>query len=631
MPIMNVLKRVLWGFSVVAGLFAPIDSRAAEGSINWQVLNRFRSFDFSRGTENNTRTSADRFRHFSPKAGDGSTASWLSRIIAAGGSPMADDPGAWFEHRNADHPGYTKALVIPPARVAVQFSLGNELSHSLEADATCLWRLDGNTIGQARCREPFDQFDFPFAGGTVEVEWNGQMLATEIVKPVFRIILGLGDSYAAGEGNPDRPTIWSKRRNADTWQMGTRENIDWLVDKPAAWWSNRCNRSFYSYQNFVALRLAAENPHGVLSFVHLACAGAEVTDGLLAPQRLAPGHPENCTAPNDRRDKNSVDPQCDVSESQMRAAVRLLCQDDAVPAEASLVKDIDKALAGVRQNADQRAWIKDLQQCPPGRLQAVDKVLLSIGGNDIGFGGVVAWGLLPLGRSAGIPIFSRLSHLMVGLARRDAHVVCPIAGAPGCLNGKLPASERINELKPRYDALSLALAQLLNVEGDQIVLNRYPNPLRDEKGRLCGDKPFSNTVNAWYSARMLIPISPESWQINLTKWEAEQVETHVIRPLNRKIESEASARRWVSPDIEHVMDGAGWCTGQDVALIPPSEVYSWHPYAPNTRLIRTTNDSALSQWSGHDDREDGISGTFHPNAFGQAAMADAVLHSLGSQ
>ena len=74
--------------------------------------------------------------------------------------------------------------------------------------------------------------------------------------------MGLGDSLASGEGNPDVPA-----------QNG----------KKAQWADLRCDRSNKSFEAQVADRLVKRNPSAPVKFVYLACSGASILKGLLGP------------------------------------------------------------------------------------------------------------------------------------------------------------------------------------------------------------------------------------------------------------------------------------------------------------------------------------------------------------
>lgn len=82
------------------------------------------------------------------------------------------------------------------------------------------------------------------------------------------LVIGLGDSLASGEGNPEGGT-----------------------GAGARWQDLRCDRSLLSYQALTALAIERADPQTSVTFVHLACSGASILDtsgtgrkgGLLAP------------------------------------------------------------------------------------------------------------------------------------------------------------------------------------------------------------------------------------------------------------------------------------------------------------------------------------------------------------
>ena len=60
-------------------------------------------------------------------------------------------------------------------------------------------------------------FDIPYpAGSTVSVEIGGREVATEKVVVKDLLVVGMGDSFASGEGNPDVPVRFSRDRSADS-------------------------------------------------------------------------------------------------------------------------------------------------------------------------------------------------------------------------------------------------------------------------------------------------------------------------------------------------------------------------------------------------------------------------------
>ncbi len=75
------------------------------------------------------------------------------------------------------------------------------------------------------------------------------------------LIVGLGDSNASGEGNPDNPGL----------------SVGWV--------DPRCDRSHWSYQAQTAAVLEHASDDASVTFVHLACSGASIESGLLGSYR----------------------------------------------------------------------------------------------------------------------------------------------------------------------------------------------------------------------------------------------------------------------------------------------------------------------------------------------------------
>jgi hypothetical protein len=78
------------------------------------------------------------------------------------------------------------------------------------------------------------------------------------------LIVSIGDSVASGEGNPDIPSEDGEK---------------------ARWQSRRCHRSAKAAPAQAALALEAAEPQTSTTFVHLACSGAKVSEGLLDPYK----------------------------------------------------------------------------------------------------------------------------------------------------------------------------------------------------------------------------------------------------------------------------------------------------------------------------------------------------------
>jgi hypothetical protein len=584
-------------------------------TIDWEVEQRFRNFDFLGSKEEALRT----WRTFSPRDSDASLVDWVSRLNIEGReSPYAQDNGAWREAEREARRLFDRQLLSPPDRLDVMA----RIAPATREVTWCTWSTDGTSRVEAPCTASV-RLSIPAAGAIVTVSSNNTLVATDQIRPSFRRILGLGDSYASGQGNPDRPTRWRSGFEGQPWEPGRLEATREYARDAAHWLSPRCNRSFWSHQHMAALKIAAADRHAQIAFVHLACTGAEIIDGLLAPQRMPSGMPDDCHGKHKSRPTDAgVDVECDVPYSQVAAAVALLCNGQPVGIEPAWLQEITSVLT-LRHAAHQRQWIGDLVRCDGSDLTPLDTVLVSIGGNDIGFAGVIAHALLPVRSRLGLP-----TDLVVGLTREEGGVVCPYPGAPGKCGG-LSAAQRIRDLPARFEALNRALRKLLEVSGPRVVLTEYTNPLQGPSGRLCAN-PTGTNRNQWDALRLALPmgLNPGLWQVNLTEGEAIAVDRAVVPKLNAALRAAADEHGWRFVPTGAAMERSGWCVGRPSALRPVAEAHRWSAYADAGRRIRTANDSLLTQWALSARRRDWLAGVFHPNAYGHAAIADAVVREL---
>ena len=136
----------------------------------------------------------------------------------------------------------------------------------------------------------------PYPDGLkVSVEIGGSVVTFAEIKVRDILVAGLGDSFGSGEGNPDVPVRFSRDRSID---YGTATKYPEMAGYPARvgawgqvgdagflkenarWLDTACRRSLYGHQLRAALQLAIEDPHRAVTFVGLACSGAETTFGL---------------------------------------------------------------------------------------------------------------------------------------------------------------------------------------------------------------------------------------------------------------------------------------------------------------------------------------------------------------
>jgi lysophospholipase L1-like esterase len=101
--------------------------------------------------------------------------------------------------------------------------------------------------------------------------------------------VSLGDSVASGEGNPDRP------------------NTKNVWDSNEVWQNQKCHRTAKSGPTRAALDLERSDLRTSVTFVHLACSGAQITAGILDPY------------PGIEPDGVSIPPQVNVMKQLMDA------------------------------------------------------------------------------------------------------------------------------------------------------------------------------------------------------------------------------------------------------------------------------------------------------------------------
>jgi hypothetical protein len=154
-------------------------------------------------------------------------------------------------------------------------------------------------------------------------------------------IASLGDSFASGEGNPDVPQQFDEAGN---------------LIQPPVWEDERTHLSAFAGPVQAALQIQKANPQASVTFVSLADSGAKLGVGVLDPY----GGRE---APTEENPGESSDDEAAESTSVQQQEATT-APDDLLPPQ-----------------------IEQLAQLANGR--PIDALVLSIGGNDVGFGNIV--------------------------------------------------------------------------------------------------------------------------------------------------------------------------------------------------------------------------------------------------
>lgn len=298
-PACVALLRLLMPVCMLLAVAASGGEAAAAPLLKWRVENPFRLFTDPADTEMHRATyralsaaeratpvlSAERQLQTRPGHEDGWAATMYRKTC-------------WDWKRNRySCPEYEDYVNPKSHRVIAELAGLDEA-----ADVTCTWmtaprggeELRGKVVAQA-CSEPF-LIDVPYpAGADVKVEVGGRDIAQARIAVQDILVVGVGDSFASGEGNPDVPVRFSRERTADYGEAGANADLTgyparmgpWkqigdkaFIEQNARWVDQACHRSLYSQQLRAALQLGIEDPHRAVTFVGLACSGAEITDGL---------------------------------------------------------------------------------------------------------------------------------------------------------------------------------------------------------------------------------------------------------------------------------------------------------------------------------------------------------------
>jgi len=216
----------------------------------------------------------------------------------------------------------------------------------------------------------------------------------------------------------------------------------------ARWLSRDCHRSQYGYPFRVAIELALENRHRAVTLASFTCSGAEVTQGLFLDM--------------DPREGADEIPGGKV-RAQLDQLSDLLCRGPRSQSAAYSLPTYTHGSTQISRQNISKAW------CPPAlRKRAIDVVLMSIGGNDVGFSALAAYSL---------------TENMADLA--------PVAGLTGHSSRFGPQVSRVylDVLDERMKALKEALRDGFGVAPARVAQSSYEPIHFDETGGLCGGQP----------------------------------------------------------------------------------------------------------------------------------------------
>ena len=395
---------------------------------------------------------------------------------------------------------HTVVIQIPPDKLA-------------DATGDCFWawqpRKAGGKAEQKKlpckdkltiARVPYSQ-DRVQSGVSVAVRLpDGRELRERdvVVEDIF--VVALGDSFSSGESNPDRPVQFSAAREmvydpklvrdqvasgpeapvsrAVPGNFGLASNDDQVnpkvlprrlmedelaerynkldsdpfraaFDKAAPQWLSRdCHRSQYGYPFRVGIQLALENRHRAVTFASFSCSGAEIAYGLFVEMDAREGYSDPAVA--------KVRPQLDQ-------LAELICRGPRTQQASYTLPMFSAGNTSVTPQRISKTWC-----APAQRKRQIDVVLMSIGGNDVGFGGLVSYSMT-----------------------EGASDFAPIAAAIGRSLRFGPDVSRVylESLDERMQALKQALNEGFGVTPNRVFQSSYEPLQYDETGGICGAQP----------------------------------------------------------------------------------------------------------------------------------------------
>ncbi len=510
-----------------------------------------------------------------------------------------------------------------------------------QADQACQWRIDEVAAQKQKpCSEPIsflgikENTDF-----TISVSVDGAAPITSASQRITtKLILGIGDSYSSGEGNPDHAAVITSKPlpgqpphisiNTLSWIfMGNYSNRRFI--ESAKWWDTACHRSMLSWQSMYAMKLAVNDEHSVVRFASFACSGAETYDGFFRAQQNPPVNTGS------ERVVRSTFSKTQLNKSQLNSAVELLC---------------DGATSAPTKNEYRKGsqFGKFTAKSCQGKLRTPDLLLAGFGGNDFGFAGVVTYGVFPRNSvNTGIS-----SPIMVGLKNHFLGLGALFKGAEDPIEAGRKAKSDTPYI---YEDMNKAFAEYLEVSPTRVVAMVYPDPLPVKSGSECkdrmtqGNESLSEMIGEkWYLSNKFI--------FQIEQKESLNIKNNFIAPLQHAQRVSMTSLGWKSVEAQRgfesregvrtlcattvacsgkngaceIADLVGWRKAEDTrfpSALPLPDITAWESYTPAmTRGIRLFNDAALTQarFVNKSLQEDWINGAFHPTAQVHAGIADAI-------
>ena len=417
----------------------------------------------------------------------------------------------------------------------------------------------------------------------VTLEYPGvQTFETEDFVVKDKLIVGLGDSYAAGEGNPDIPASFTTQRKERDRLAVHGNYVAPRKDKgsKAVWLDRRCHRSMYSYQFQTALLLAMKNPKEAVTFVSFSCTGGTTRDIIDANQSAKEGW----------------------------------FRKGKVPAQ-----------------------LPELRTLLNGNVQGprpIDYLLLSTGGNDAGFGKYVAYVLLKDDVQRDLKFLKKRIFLEPGPA--TAEQVKQVLIGPTDEKGNGANYLKLqNVLFDKEKGITFNKKSLNEDIKRRVILTTYPPLLNTGTKELCkGDPefflPFGNDANR---ARRIADVDKLVYrplkEIQNVDLRGLQFGWTIVSSHHDDYSRHGFCVGTNLSNLPHIpfYDGAIW---------KPANPRDYRPYETRPRWIKVPVDSKLTVdstlrflfWDIDYGLEDDWGSIIHPTSEGLARTADANIEAI---
>lgn len=522
-------------------------------------------------------------------------------------------------------------------------------------------------------------------GETYDVSITAGGIAQPVSEPISvrdLLIVGIGDSFASGEGNPDLPASLDPV-NARSPYVKISDNTNTSVEPnvriptrklapsgrhialetQARWLDPQCHRSMYSPQLRAALALALHGQrHHAVTFISYACSGAEVTDGIFWPQ----DHRE-CGPASESSTRHHQPQISGIVDSLTAGRFGYKSFNDPVPERDRFAKDLETARVdgwiGYRDKMHYcRTWpggreFKARPWLKSGIFQRpIDLLMVSIGGNDIGFAPLVSKVVVNAGL-LDIPI-PGVTELAIKAYQDAVNAI-----------GENEAKRRIDrDLVPRFALLSKAVRSKLEIDKtssgiepqERVILTAYPRLANATAASFCSGGNRGLNVSKLLGVKAKADVQPG----DVTPAIADAI---TLR-LNAKLANIAASNGWnfVNGHVDLFRDH-GFCASAPTAAdprtptaelldMPQRNAMGWrnvgslaynpvtdfYPYASRKRWVRTFNDAYMLSFyfkkeiteelaGGDTDRiysaSRALGGPIHPTAQGYANMADGLYNT----